>query len=119
MRLPDPPIEVASPTDCRAGNLVLLGLNGCDLGWGTRYGGREAPRVTRRPGPLPLGYEPYDVHLCRLGQFPVSGATLAHGCRMSASGSWRLPRLSAIRCVSCTNPCTSAAPCLGTLFVAD
>jgi hypothetical protein len=28
MQLPDAPIEVASPTDCRAGNLVLLGLNG-------------------------------------------------------------------------------------------
>ena len=36
MRLPDAPIEVASPTDCRAGNLVLLGLNGSDLGGGTR-----------------------------------------------------------------------------------
>ena len=36
MQLPDAPIEVASPTDCRAGNLVLLGLNGSDLGGGTR-----------------------------------------------------------------------------------
>jgi hypothetical protein len=37
MRLPDRlPTEVASPTDCRAGNLVFLGLNGSDLGGGTR-----------------------------------------------------------------------------------
>jgi hypothetical protein len=36
MQLPDAPIEVASPTDCRAGKLVLLGLNGSDLGGGTR-----------------------------------------------------------------------------------
>lgn len=36
MQLPDTPIEVASPTDCRAGNLVFLGLNGSDLGGGTR-----------------------------------------------------------------------------------
>jgi hypothetical protein len=36
MQLPDAPIEVASPTDCRAGNLVVLGLNGTDLGGGTR-----------------------------------------------------------------------------------
>ena len=36
MQLPDAPIEVASPIDCRAGNLVLLGLNGSELGGGTR-----------------------------------------------------------------------------------
>jgi hypothetical protein len=36
MQLPDAPIEVANPTDRRAGNLVFLGLNGSDLGGGTR-----------------------------------------------------------------------------------
>ena len=37
MQLPDaPPIEAASPTDCRAGSLLFLGLNGSDLGGGTR-----------------------------------------------------------------------------------
>ena len=36
MQLLDAPIEVASPTDCRAGNLAFLGLNGSDLGGGTR-----------------------------------------------------------------------------------
>jgi hypothetical protein len=30
------PTEVTSPAICRAGNLVLLGLNGSDLGGGTR-----------------------------------------------------------------------------------
>jgi len=36
MQMPDAPIEVDSPADCRAGNLVLLGLNGSDLGGVTR-----------------------------------------------------------------------------------
>jgi hypothetical protein len=36
MQLPDALIEVASPTDCRAGSLVLLGLDGPELGGGTR-----------------------------------------------------------------------------------
>ena len=36
MQLPDAPIEVASPTDFRAGNLMFLGLNGPELGGGTR-----------------------------------------------------------------------------------
>jgi hypothetical protein len=36
MQLPDAAIEAASPTNCRTGSLVLLGLNGSDLGGGTR-----------------------------------------------------------------------------------
>jgi hypothetical protein len=41
MRLPDKPrIEASDPTDCRAGRLVFIGLNRCDLdgggSWWTR-----------------------------------------------------------------------------------
>ena len=37
MQLPNrPSIETASPTDRRAGSPVLLGLNGSELGGGTR-----------------------------------------------------------------------------------
>jgi hypothetical protein len=36
MQLPDrPPTGAGIPTNRRAGSLVLLGLNGCDLGGGT------------------------------------------------------------------------------------
>jgi hypothetical protein len=41
MRLPDKPrIKASDPTDCRAGRLVFIGLNRCDLdgggSWWTR-----------------------------------------------------------------------------------
>jgi hypothetical protein len=39
----------------------------------------------------PLGYEPYDVHLCRLARSPVAAMTLAPGWCMPASRPWRPP----------------------------
>ena len=53
-----------------------------------------------------LGYEPNDVHLCRLARSPVTAVTLAHGWRMFASRSGRLRCVAALWRVSCTDSCT-------------
>ena len=55
---------------------------------------------------LSLGYEPYDVRLCRLGQSPVTALTLAGLLREVAPGLLRLPCLSLSRRVRFTNSFT-------------
>ena len=57
--------------------------------------------------PRPLGYEPYDVCLCRLASSLVVALTSADGWLGVHAGLRRLPRLNPSRHVSCTNPCTN------------
>jgi hypothetical protein len=46
------------------------------------------------------------VHLCRCVRSPVAAVSLANGWRVSTSRPQRLPRLTVVWRVSCTNPCT-------------
>ena len=55
----------------------------------------------------PLGYEQYDVRLCRLGPSPVVALTSDDGFRAVSVGPGRLPCLRACRRVSFTNPLTN------------
>ena len=57
--------------------------------------------------PRPLGYEPYDVRLCRPASSLVATLTSEDGRRAFVSGPLRLPRLKPSRRVLCTNPCTN------------
>ena len=57
--------------------------------------------------PRPLGYEPYDARLPRLGQSPVAALASADGRQAFIPGLQGLPRLNPSRYVSCTNPCTN------------
>jgi len=66
--------------------------------------------------PRPLGYEPYDVCLWRLGPSLVTPLTSADLRRVVFLGVLGLPRLSLSRRVSCTNPCTDL---VGDLPVSD
>ena len=54
--------------------------------------------------PRPLGYEHYDVRLCRLAWSLVAALTSADGRQAFIPGLRRLPRLNPSRHVSCTNP---------------
>jgi hypothetical protein len=61
---------------------------------------------TTGPLGLPsLGYEPYDVCLCRLASSLIIVLTTAEGRRVFMPGTLRLHRLNPSRSVSCTNPC--------------
>jgi hypothetical protein len=60
--------------------------------------------------PRPLGYEPYDVRLPRLGQSPATALASADLRYEVVPGLLRLPRLSPSRRVSCTNACTNQPP---------
>ena len=60
--------------------------------------------------PRPLGYEPYDVCLCRLKLSLVAALTSADLRYEVFPGLLRLPRLSLSRRVSCTNACTNQPP---------
>jgi hypothetical protein len=57
--------------------------------------------------PRPLGYEPYDVRLCRLALSLVAALTSADGRRAFMPGLRCLPRLNLSRRVLCTNSCTN------------
>ena len=57
--------------------------------------------------PRPLGYEPYDVCLCRLASSLVAALTSEDGRRAFVSSQLRLPSLKPSRRVLCTNPCTN------------
>jgi hypothetical protein len=57
--------------------------------------------------PRPLGYEPYDVCLCRLASSLVAALISEDGWRALVSGPLRLPRLKLSRRVLCTIPCTN------------
>ena len=57
--------------------------------------------------PRPLGYEPYDVRLCRFTLSLVAALTSEDGRRAFMSGRLRLSRLNPSRRVLCTNPCTN------------
>jgi hypothetical protein len=57
--------------------------------------------------PRLLGYEPYDMRLCRVAPSLVAALTSADGRRAFVSGPLRLPRLKPSRRVSCTNPCAN------------
>ena len=73
--------------------------------------------------PRPLGYEPYDVCLCRLASSLVAALSSEDGRRAFVSGPLRLPHLKPSRCVLCTNPCTDlvtkrlAVPAAGDLRI--
>jgi hypothetical protein len=54
-----------------------------------------------------LGYEPYDVGLCRRGPSLVTALASADLRYGVFPGLLRLPHLSLSRHVSCTNPCTN------------
>jgi hypothetical protein len=76
--------------------------------------GREPPR-----GPFsrcssswcrsPLGYEPHDNRLRRLGWYPVVVLASTDAHRLSAASPLHLPCLKMSHRVSCTNPCTRQA----------
>jgi len=53
--------------------------------------------------PRPLGYEPYDVCLCRLAQSPVTTLTSMDWRREVAFGPLRIARLKPSRSVWFTN----------------
>jgi hypothetical protein len=61
----------------------------------------QARRATASP--LSLGYEPYDVRLCRLGQSLVTALASADLGHEVIPGPVRLLRLSLSRRISCTN----------------
>ena len=74
---------------------------------GSLFGNRPLALVAGQDLNLrPLGYEPYDVHPCRLVRSPVAAVTLAYGWRMFASRSVRLRCVAALWRVSCTDSCT-------------
>ena len=54
-----------------------------------------------------MGYEPYDVRLCRLASSLVAALASADGQRAFMPGPLRLPRLNPSHRVLCTNPCTN------------
>jgi len=59
---------------------------------------------------LSLGYEPYDVGLCRLRPSLATALASADLRYEVFPGLLRLPRLSLSRRVSCTNACTNRPP---------
>ena len=59
---------------------------------------------------LSLGYEPYDMRLCRLASSLAAGLTSADGRLGIHAGLRCLPRLKPSRRVLCTNPCTIRVP---------
>jgi hypothetical protein len=67
--------------------------------------------------PRPLGYEPYDMRLCRLGQSLPGGLKLSRLTQRSRNDLLRLPCLSSSRSVSCTNPCTNMVSAAGPSIV--
>jgi hypothetical protein len=67
--------------------------------------------------PRPLGYEPYDGCLSRLGESPVITLTSADLRREVVSGLLRLLGLSLSRRIPCTIPCTNLVPDLPVIAV--
>ena len=65
--------------------------------------GARAPRVTRRPGPLPLGYEASGSGLRRLGRSPLCHLTSASVWEVVVYGALHLSRLSRARRISFTD----------------
>ena len=60
--------------------------------------------------PRPLGHEPYDAGLRRLGQSPVIALTLADLRLVVSPCLLRLRRLRVSDCISCTDPWTNLVP---------
>ena len=77
---------------------------------GQAWWGREADLVRVSVTRPSLGYEPYDIRLCRLGQSPVTALVSADVRHELVPDLLRLPCLSPSRRVSCTNACTNQLP---------
>lgn len=60
--------------------------------------------------PRPLGYEPYDARLCRLGRSPAGAVTLTDGTDSVALGRLRLPCLARFCRVRFTSRFTEQPP---------
>ena len=52
----------------------------------------------------PLGYEPYDVHLCRLVRSPVAAVTLAYGVAHVCVKVWAGGSPALVQGTSCRVP---------------
>jgi len=66
--------------------------------------------TVRDLNPRPLGYEPHDARLCRLGPSLVTALTSVDSRREVVSSLLRISCLSLSRRIPCTNSCTNVVP---------